>query len=136
MTRMLPNVTDAEWAVLQLLWDKGPATVRRLTEVLYPRGGASEYATVHKLLERLETKGYVLRGRNGGVYVFRAAIDRDAVIGQQLETLVDKMCGGSLQPLLSNLVRAKRLKPAELRELLELVDRLDTRAKGKKDRGS
>jgi predicted transcriptional regulator len=133
---MLPNVTDAEWAVLQLLWDKGPATVRRLTEVLYPRGGPSEYATVHKLLERLETKGYVSRGRNGGVYVFRAAIDRDAVIGQQLETLVDKMCGGSLQPLLTNLVRAKRLKPAELRELLELVDRLDTRAKGKKERGS
>ena len=134
MTRMLPNVTDAEWAVLQLLWDKGPATVRRLTEVLYPRGGPSEYATVHKLLERLETKGYVLRGRSGGVYVFRAAIDRDAVLGQQLETLVNKMCGGSLQPLLTNLVRAKHLKPAELRELLELVDRLDTRSKSKKDR--
>jgi len=133
---MLPNVTDAEWAVLQLLWDKGPATVRGLTEVLYPRGGPSEYATVHKLLERLETKGYVLRGRNGGVYVFRAGIDRDAVLGQQLETLVDKMCGGSLQPLLTNLVRAKHLKPAELRELLELVDRLDTRTRGKKERGN
>src|SRR5207302_8013544 len=127
MDQTLPNVTDAEWSVLQLLWEKGPASVRRLTEVLYPKGGPSEYATVHKLLERLEAKGYVLRDRSGGVYVFRAAIDRDAVIGQQLETLVAKMCGGSLQPLLTNLVRAKHLKPAELRELLELVDRLGTR---------
>jgi len=136
MSRMLPNATDAEWSVLQLLWDKGPASVRRLTEVLYSKGGPSEYATVHKLLERLEAKGYVLRDRSGGVYVFRAAIDRDAVIGQQLETLVAKMCGGSLQPLLTNLVRAKHLKPAELRELLELVDRLDARGKAKKERGS
>src|SRR5947209_17628764 len=107
MSRMLPNVTDAEWAVLQLLWDKGPATVRRLTEVLYPRGGPSAYATVHKLLERLETKGYVLRGRSGGVYVFRAAIDRDAVLGQQLDTLLHQTCGGPLQQLLTSLLRAQ-----------------------------
>jgi predicted transcriptional regulator len=100
--------------------------------VLYPRGGASEYATVHKLLERLESKGYVRRERQGGVYVFRAAVDRDAVIGQQLEQLVEKMCGGSLQPLLSNLVRVKRLTAVELRELLALVDSLDTKGKAKK----
>jgi len=134
MDQTLPNVTDAEWSVLQLLWEKGPASVRRLTEVLYPKGGPSEYATVHKLLERLESKGYVLRDRDGGVYVFRAAVDRDAVIGQQLETLVEKMCGGSLQPLLTNLIRAKRLKPAELRELLALVESLDARSRSKKNR--
>ena len=84
MDQTLPNVTDAEWSVLQLLWEKGPASVRRLTEVLYPKGGPSEYATVHKLLERLESKGYVLRDRDGGVYVFRAAVDREADAGQEL----------------------------------------------------
>ena len=136
MGRTLPNVTDAEWAVLQLLWEKGPASVRELADVLYPRGGPSEYATVHKLLERLETKGYVLRGRSAGVYVFRAAVERDLVLGQQLESLVDKMCGGSLQPLLTSLIRTKHLKPAELRELLELVNKLDTRNKGKKGGGT
>ena len=136
MARTPQDVTDAELAVLQLLWEDGPATRRLLMDRLYPGGSAAHYTTVQKLLERLETKGYVLRGRNGGVYVFRAGIDRDAVLGQQLETLVDKMCGGSLQPLLTNLVRAKHLKPAELRELLELVDRLDTRTRGKKERGN
>ena len=136
MGRTLPNVTDAEWAVLQLLWDKGPAAVRELADVLYPRGGPSEYGTVHKLLERLDTKGYVLRDRRGGVYVFRAAVERDVVLGQQLESLVDKMCGGSLQPLLTSLIRTKHLKPAELRELLELVNKLDTRNKGKKAGGA
>jgi predicted transcriptional regulator len=135
MGRSLPNVTDTEWSVLQLLWDRGPSTVRQLADVLYPRGGPSEYATVHKLLERLEAKGYVRRERSGGVFLFRASVDRDDLIGQQLETLVERMCGGSLQPLLSNLIRVKRLRPEELRDLLTLVESLDKRSKSKRDRG-
>ena len=134
MGRTAVNVTDAEWAILELLW-QGPATVRQLTDVLYPKGGPSEYSTVHKLLERLESKGCVRRDRSGGIYVFQAAVDRDELIGQQLEALVEKTCSGSLPALLSNLIRVKRLKPAELRELLALVESLDRRSKPKKDRG-
>src|SRR5690242_13526232 len=129
MGRTFPDITDAEWAVLQQLWGQGPAMIRRLADVLYPKGGASEYATVHRLLERLEAKGYVRRERQAGGYVFRAALDRDQVLGRQLETLVEKMCGGSLRPLLSNLVRVKRLNPEELRELLALVESLDPKPK-------
>ncbi len=134
MGRFLTNITDAEWAVLQLLWEQRTATVRQLTAVLYPKAGASEYATVHKLLERLQAKGYVRREREGGVYVFRSVVDREDVIGQQLEALVDRMCGGSLQPLLSHLVRAKGLTPEELRELLALVEGMDSKAKTRKPR--
>ena len=132
MARTLPNITDAEWAVLELIWEKKEASVRQLAEVLYPKGGASEYATVHKLLERLEGKGYVSRKRSGGVYLFQATVGRDDVIGRQLEALVDKVYGGSLQPLLTNLIRVKRLTAQELRELLALVERLDQKGKGKK----
>ena len=57
-----PHAADAEWAVLEVLWEEGTASVRRLVEVLYPPGGPSEYATVHKLLERLEGKRFVRRG--------------------------------------------------------------------------
>ncbi|HEV3263060.1 MAG TPA: BlaI/MecI/CopY family transcriptional regulator [Gemmataceae bacterium] len=135
MGHSLPNITEAEWAVLQRLWDRGPATVRQLADALYPGGGASEYATVHKLLERLDAKGCVRRGRRVGVYLFEAAVERDDVIGRQLEELVEKMCGGSLQPLLTNLIRAKRLTPAELRGLLSLVEDLDPKSRRKKDRG-
>ena len=134
MDRGPANITEAEWAVLEVLWDKGPATVRQLTEVLYPKGGPSEYATVHKLLERLEAKGCVRRARQAGVYRFEAAIDRDEVIGRQLEELVEKMCGGSLQPLLTNLMRVKRLTPREHQELLDLIDRLNPRAPDRRER--
>ena len=134
MAQPLANITEAELAVLQLLWGRGPATVRQLTGVLYPKGGPSEYATVHKLLERLEAKGCVGRDRSGGLYVFRATVARDDVIGRQLEAFIDKMCGGSLQPLLTNLVRVKRLTPDEIQGLRDLVDRLDAKSRRRKDR--
>ena len=133
MARTSPNVTDAEWAVLERLWNQGPASIRQLADVLYPKGGASEYATVHKLLERLEAKKFVQRKRVEGVYLFEATASRDDVVGRQLEALVDKMYGGSLQPLLMNLVRVKRLTAQELRDLLALVDSLlDRKGKNKK----
>lgn len=132
MARTSPNVTDAEWAVLERLWDHGPASIRQLSDVLYAKGGASEYATVHKLLERLEAKKYVQRRRVEGVYLFEATASRDDAVGRQLEALVDKMYGGSLQPLLINLVRAKRLTAQELRDLLALVDSLDRKGRNKK----
>jgi predicted transcriptional regulator len=127
-------VTDAEWALLDVLWNQGPATVRQLTDVLYPSGGASEHGTVYKLLERLEAKDCVKRDRSDGVYSFRASVGRDDVIGRELEALVEKMCGGSLQPLLTNLVRVKRLTREELRELLAIVENHEARSKTRKDR--
>ena len=76
MAGPLPHVTVAEWSVLELVWEKQPATVRQLADVLYPKGGASEYATVHKLLGRLEAKGYIRRGREGGAVTAPATTAR------------------------------------------------------------
>jgi predicted transcriptional regulator len=123
------RISDGEWSVLELLWQRGTASIRELARALYPQGGASEYATVHKFLERLEGKGCVRRRRKAGVYQFEAVHDRDELIGRELTTLVEKMSGGSLQPLLTNLVRVNGLTTKELAELLKLVDDLD---RGKK----
>lgn len=133
MGRSPPRITEGEWAVLQLLWERGALAIRELARVLYPRGGASEYATVHKFLERLEGKGCVRRQRREGVFLFEAIVGRDEIIGGELTALLEKMGGRSLQPLLSNLVRVKGLTQDELRELLKLVDDLDSRKKSKKD---
>ena len=76
MARTPQDVTDAELAILQVLWDEGPATIRRLTDVLYPGGTAAQYGTVQKLLERLEGKGCVSRDRTPWPHVVTAAIDR------------------------------------------------------------
>jgi predicted transcriptional regulator len=119
------DITDAELAVLEALWDEGPATIRQLTDIVYPRGGASHYATVQKLLERLEAKGCVSRDRAHTVHVFVAAVGRDDLIGRRLRAVADKLCGGSLTPLLTHLLRSSRLSPRQLEELRTLIDELD-----------
>src|SRR5262245_49712659 len=118
------KVTDAELAVMNALWEGGPATVRQVRDVVYPGSAATEYGTVHKLLERLEGKRCVRRERRGREFLFHATVGRDELIGRELESVVDKLCGGSLQPLLTHLVRAKGLTPQELRDLLALVEEL------------
>jgi predicted transcriptional regulator len=126
MARTAQDVTDAELAVLQVLWDDGPATIRLLTDTLYPDGSAAQYATVQKLLERLEGKGYVSRERSGGAHTFRAAVARDDLIGRRLRDVAEKLCGGSLTPLLTHLVRARRLSSRERQELRALIEELDS----------
>ena len=77
MPRPPQDVTDAELSVLQALWDYGPAATRQLAGRLYPGGTASHAATVQKLLERLENKGFVRRRRDSSPQLFEPAIQRD-----------------------------------------------------------
>jgi predicted transcriptional regulator len=79
---------------------------------------------VQKLLERLQAKGYVTRDRSRDVVTFSAAIDREQLISRRLLDVADKLCGGSLTPLLMNLVRAKPLTRRELDELRALIEEL------------
>jgi predicted transcriptional regulator len=125
MARTPQDVTEYELAVLQVLWDAGPATIRQLTDTVYPGGGTVQYATVQKLLERLERKKFVGRSRSGPAHVFSALIGREELLGRRLQDVAEKLCGGSLTPLLTHLVRARRLSERERRELRHLIDELD-----------
>jgi predicted transcriptional regulator len=122
---MAPDVTDAELAVLQALWEHGEATIRQLTDALYPGGGEAHYATVQKLLERLEAKGHVGRDRTPHAHRFRAHTNRDTLVGRRLRAMAEKLCGGLMSPLLTHLVRAEALSAHERQELRNLIDELD-----------
>jgi BlaI family transcriptional regulator, penicillinase repressor len=122
MGRPAQDITDSELAVLRILWDRGTATIRQLTDVLYPQGEAAQYATVQKLLDRMEAKGYVGRDRTMFVHVFRSVFDRDELIGRRLRSLAEMLCDGSLTPLLTHLARAKDLTDADRLALRAIVD--------------
>jgi predicted transcriptional regulator len=118
------DVTDAELAVLQTLWEQGPSTIRRLADLLYPGGTAAQYGTVQKLLERLENKRCVRRDRSPWPHVFTPAIDRETLIGWRLRTMAEKLCGGSMAPLLLHLLRAEQFNPEERKELRAFLDQI------------
>jgi predicted transcriptional regulator len=129
------DVTDTEMAILQILWERGTANRRQVTDALYPGGGPSHYATVQKLLERLEAKGYVRHTKDAqGVLLFTARVGREEFISFRLRDMADKLCGGSVTPLLMNLVRANPLTPRELQELQNLVRELGRQSRRRSDK--
>jgi predicted transcriptional regulator len=127
MSREAQDVTEAELAILEILWADAPTTIRRITERLYARPSTAQYATVQKQLERLEAKGFVKRDRSEFVHAFSPAVARDELIGRRLQAVVDKLCGGSLAPILSHLARTTRLTDAERKALRDLIDQPEER---------
>jgi predicted transcriptional regulator len=125
MSTPFEDVSDAQLAVLQVLWDHGERTIRQLTDALYPGGGDSHYATVQKLLERLEEKGHVRRDRSSHAHKFTAVTARDTIVGQRLRDVAEKLTGGMMAPLLTHLVKAETLSREERAQLRSLIDELD-----------
>lgn len=133
MPRPKPDVTETELAILEVLWAEEPATIRTVTEHLYPDGSASHYATVQSLLERLEAKGYVARQRNRVPHRFRTKVDRSRLIGKRLRDVADALCAGSMSTLLTSLLEDHELTHADVKALKQLVRTLE-HEKGKKKR--
>ena len=125
MKTPMDHVTDAELTVMKALWERGTSTIRELTSDLYPGGGASHYATVQKLLDRLEAKSCVRHRPRGRVNVYTASRARQDLIAHRLRETADKLCEGSLTPLLTQLVGSARLSKDQLAELRKLVDRME-----------
>lgn len=135
MVRKPQDVTDAELAILRQLWTQSPATIRQLTDSLYD-GTDSDYATVKKLLTRLEKKGFVRRDASTTAHAFEPALTQDELVGLRLQGLADNLCGGSRTPLLLHLLRTDKLSAKERQELRQLVEELDRPASPSKRRRS
>lgn len=120
--RPLPSVTGAELKVLEELWRRGERTIRELRDALYPRGGASKFATVQKLLARLLAKGLVGRREDEANWVFQPLIARDDLIGGELRRVADRLGENSMTPLLTYLVETGELSSKERAHLRRLLD--------------
>src|SRR5262249_702225 len=125
MAGELADVPDAEFAVLLSLWERGPSTVWDFTALGDPGGTEAHYATGQKLPSRLGAKKMDPRDRGPWAHVYEAAIDRDQWISRRLEAVAERLCGGSLTPLLTSLVRTRRLSAKERQELRDLIEELD-----------
>jgi BlaI family penicillinase repressor len=118
---MRPPLANAELAVLERIWAEGPVTARRIREVLYP-DARNQHGTVQRLLGRLEEKGYVTRDTSLPVHLFSAAVSREEYATSQLETLAERLTGGSLAPIMTRLVEQKRISHSEIERLRRILD--------------
>jgi BlaI family penicillinase repressor len=129
------DVTDAELAVLQTLWEQGTLTIRHITATLYLEGTAGQYGTVQKLLERLEAKACVGRDRRTWPHRFTAVIDRETLIGWRLHAMAEKLCGGSMAPLLLHLLKTEPFSTDQRQELRSFLDHLQQTPRPKEREG-
>jgi BlaI family penicillinase repressor len=123
LTRRAQTVTDAELAVLKVLWQRGPLTAKAITAAIYPDGAESEFASVHSFLQRLERKQLVQRDRGSFVHSFSATVSQADVAGQELEALAARLGEGAIAPLIMRLVEQKRLSAKEAAEIRKLLDK-------------
>ena len=115
-------LANAELAVVELLWQEDRLTARHIREQLYPGATKAQHGTVQRLLQRLEDKGFVERDRSLPVHLFSAVISRQAYAGSQLESLADRLTGGSLAPIITHLLEQKRISRTEIKRLRQILD--------------
>ena len=116
--------TEAELAILNVLWERGPATVRQVQEVLSEARGTG-YTTTLKLMQIMLDKGLLNRDDSSHAHVYRAAYTRGKAQKQLLSQLVDQVFEGSAQQLVMQALSSKKSTPEELAEIKNLISDLE-----------
>lgn len=115
-----PRPTDAELAILSVLWRRGPSTVREVLDA--SDSTAQGYTTILKLLQIMTDKGLVLRDERQRTHIYRAARSEQQTQKQLLGDLIERAFGGSAAQLIVRALSAKKTSPQELREIRKLID--------------
>jgi predicted transcriptional regulator len=117
-----PRPTDAELAILRILWDRGPSTVRQVHEVLARDRQGAAYTTALKLLQIMTEKGLVERDERDRTHVYRARLGEEQTQRQLVRDLADRAFGGSAMKLVMQALATKRASPEELRDIRKAID--------------
>jgi BlaI family transcriptional regulator, penicillinase repressor len=122
--RQHPRPTDAELAILRVLWQRGPSTVRDVHEDLN-RDGTTGYTTVLKLLQIMTEKGHVVRDETERAHVYEARYSEQKTQRQLLGDLADRAFGGSAAKLVMQALSGRKTTAEELGAIREFLDRLE-----------
>ena len=131
-TTALPRPTDAELAILRVLWERGPSTVRQVHDVL-TQERPTAYTTALKLLQIMTEKGLVRRDETDRTHIYHPRLSEEQTQRQLVRDLLDRAFGGSASKLVMQALAARRATPEELGEIRKLIE---TRREVRDDRDS
>jgi len=122
-----PRPTDAELAILRVLWDRGPSNVR---DVLNALNAESEepraYTTVLRFLQIMTEKGLVVRSDDERTHVYSPRVPAERTQRQMVRDLMDRVFGGSVQELVLQALGSGKVSAAELREIKKLLNKMES----------
>lgn len=120
---MSERISDAEHAVMEVLWKESPLAAAEVAERIAPSRGWS-IRTVKTMLSRLLAKGALVHEEDGRRYLYRPAIAREDFVARESRRLLDRMFGGKLTPLVAHLAEQDELTPADIAEIEALLKAL------------
>ena len=122
--RPKPRPTDGELAILRVLWQLGPATVRQVQEALNP-DKETGYTTVLKLMQIMHEKGLLTRDERERTHVYRAALSEEHTQRQLVDHLLERAFGGSARQLVMQVLSSRKASSKELAQIRGLLDELE-----------
>ena len=116
--------TQLELTILRVLWDSGPSSVRRITEILNEKKSTG-YTTVLKMLQIMTEKGLVSRDASRRPQIYRARHSQEQTQKQLLRDLLDRAFDGSVKTLVMQALSTRKSSPEELEAIEKLLDRIE-----------
>jgi BlaI family penicillinase repressor len=124
MASRQPSQTDlspAQREIMEIVWQRGEVTATEVRHVL-ARSRKVARNTVRTLLERMEDKGWLEHRAAGRTFLYAAARPRRDTVGQKVREIVDTVCGGSPETLVTALLDYRGLRPGELKRIRQILD--------------
>jgi BlaI family transcriptional regulator, penicillinase repressor len=119
---MVERISEAEWQVMEVLWQQSPLTAQDVAAQLAATGWG--LPTVKTLLSRLAAKGALATAEDGRRYLYSPAVDRASVAAGESWRLVDRLFGGRATPLVAHLAEHGELSATDIAELEALIREL------------
>lgn len=116
-----PQISGAEWTVLNAVWDLAPVTANQVVQSLQDRT-AWKPKTVHTLLRRLVHKGALAFEKQGREHVFRPLVDAGKVRHEASRSFLQRLFNGELAPFLACFLEQEKLSPGEIEELKRILE--------------
>jgi predicted transcriptional regulator len=120
--RSLPALSPAQREIMEIVWARGEISASEVREVLSQKRDVARN-TARTLLERMEIKGWLTHREVGRTYLYSAAQPRPAAIGQAVLNVVDHLCGGSPEVLLTALLDHRGVSEDELSRIRSMLDK-------------
>jgi predicted transcriptional regulator len=132
MARNRETIGREEMQVLRYVADRHPVSVRDVADHVAATSGQAR-TTVLTVMERLRDKGYLVRRKKGGVYLYRPKRSQAEVLRNLVADFVREALGGSVSPFVAYLAEEGNLNDEEVRELARLVAELEAQRAGGDD---
>jgi predicted transcriptional regulator len=120
MAKELPTLGELEIQVLRLIWQHQPCPERQVSDLVVQARSVGR-TTVLKTIQRLEAKGLLVRVPGEGPVRFRAAVDENRVLPQLIRRFVNRVLGGSAEPLVAYLAESQRLSAKDVESLRNIA---------------